>query len=87
MKDRPTKSKLTFHPDEDSFHDTNDTNPDHELTQDDVFLEMQRAEDFLVFCNDVVEQIKDFTEYHVLPIAENLDNEHIESFIEIVKNI
>jgi hypothetical protein len=36
----------------------------------------------MAFCQDVVEEIKTLTEYHVIPVGEFLSPEMIESFVE-----
>lgn len=87
MKERPTKSKYIVNLEEDSFNDLNETEQlSEQQYQDESFMEMQYIEEQLLFYNDVIEQIKTFTEYHVLPIGEYLDSEHIQSFIDEVRN-
>lgn len=87
MKERPN-SKTVFEHEDDIFDNRHDTEYS-EQTQDQfqhALIEMQEFEDEISFCQDIIERIKDLTEYHVLPIAERITLEHIESFLKEVKN-
>jgi hypothetical protein len=87
MKERPKqKQKVEF---EDDTFDNKSALEYSEKRQDEIeetFLEMQETEEQLSFCQDVIEEIKNLTEYHVLPIAEHITPDHLEAFLEKVKN-
>jgi hypothetical protein len=86
MKERPTKKEKIESEDYEYLFDNTTTEYKENRIEEKMFLEMQETEEHLNFCQDVIEEIKALTEYHVLPIAEHLAIEHVESFLEKIKN-
>jgi hypothetical protein len=87
MKERPVKKEKPELEDYETFDNHPTTAEYLENIQDEkMLLAMQETEEHLNFCQDIIEEIKTLTEYHVLPIAEHLTIEHVETFLKKIKN-
>jgi hypothetical protein len=89
MKERPKPKENLEAEDYEIFDNQSSTHTEHFLNtrpDEKLLSDMQEMEEYLNFCQDVIEEIKTLTEYHVLPIAEHLSIEHVEAFLEKIKN-
>jgi hypothetical protein len=87
MKDKPQndKSLKVFNEEDWIDHiDENKQTRDYQLEKEEesLYAQMRKSEEMMAFCQDVVEEIKTLTEYHVIPVGEFLSPEMIESFVE-----
>jgi hypothetical protein len=90
MKDKPQPIKTVI--DEDLIEQVTETKEVHrdyraEREEEQLYDEMRQSEEMLAFCQDVVEEIKTLTEYHVIPVAEYLTSDRIESFVHRMHQI
>jgi hypothetical protein len=89
MKQRSSRQTHATLGDEEDFPQVVQHQPETftRTTVEQSLVDMQKIEDEISFFQDVIEEIKSLTEYHVLPIAEHITPKILQQFIETAKSL
>lgn len=55
--------------------------------REEYLLEMEKLEKKMDFIQHVLEEIQTFTDFHFLPIADQITSEDIEHFISVIQSV